>query len=314
MKRWLRKAGELLRETVELWLAKNPFQLAGALAFYTLFSMAPLLIIVITVTGVVFGEEAVQGELAAQMEEYIGARAAETVEEVVQASRPEEAGLLPTLLGVGALLFGATTVVAQLQASLNQIWDVVARPSRSGLVVFLLTRAMSLALVFLLGLVVILSFVASMALSAVIRFADEWVPISDTLVRLVDVLVSLGIATLLFALIFKVLPDVRLAFRDMWPGALLTAVLFIVGQSLISLYLTETAPASAYGAAGSLVLVLMWVYYAALILFLGVAFTRVKVRRQGGWVEPASGAVTVRTQLVDEPPERDATVARTDTG
>lgn len=308
MKEKLLRGGRILQETVELWLAKNAFQLAGALAFYTLFSLAPLLIIVITMAGVFFGEEAVQGELAAQMEEYIGARAALTVEEAVQASRIEEAGILPTLLGVGALLFGATTVFAQLQSSLNQIWDVTARPSRSGLVVFVLSRAMSLALVLLIGLVVMLSFAASVAISAVVRFADEWVPLSGPVVSAVDVATSLAIATVLFALIFKILPDVRLAIRDMWLGALLTAILFIIGQSLISLYFTEAAPASAYGAAGSLVLVLMWVYYVSLILFLGAAFTRVAVRRRLGSVEPSPGAIQVRTEFVEEPEEEEDAV------
>lgn len=311
MKRFVTDTLGLLRETLELWLEKNAFQLGGALAFYTLFSLAPLLIIVITIAGLVFGEEAVQGELSAQMEEFIGPRAAVTVEQAIQASRVEEAGLLPTILGVGLLLFGATTVFAQLQNSLNQIWDVTARPTRSGILVFLLSRALSLGLVLLIGLVALTSFAASVALSAAIRFADEWIPVHDVLVRLADVVISLAVFTLLFALIFKILPDVRLSVRDMWPGALLTGVLFMVGQSLISLYLTQAAPASAYGAAGSLVLILMWVYYVSLILFLGAAFTRVWIRRWGGPVETAPGAVHVRRQLVEEPEDlQEAPLAR----
>ena len=308
MKRHLVATGGILKETVELWLAKNAFQLAGALAFYTLFSLAPLLIIVITMAGVFFGEEAVQGELAAQMEEYIGPRAAVTVEEAVQASRIEEAGILPTLLGVGALLFGATTVFAQLQNSLNQLWGVTASPSRSGLVVFVLSRAVSLVTVLLIGLVVMLSFALSVVLAALVRHADAWIPVSGAVVALVDVVLSLAVVTVLFALIFKILPDVKLALRDMWFGALLTAILFIVGQYLISMYFTEAAPASAYGAAGSLVLVLMWVYYVSLILFLGAAFTRVAVRRRGGGVEPAPGAIQVRTEFVEDPKGEDARV------
>lgn len=300
LRRALRETGLLLKGAARLWSAKHAFQLAAALAFYTLFSMAPLLIIVITMTGVVFGEEAARGEIAAQIEELIGPQAAAAVEEAIRRSQIQEAGLLPTLLGVGLVLFGATTVFAQMQASLNQIWDVTARPSRSGIVVFLVRRLLSFGMVLVIGFLLLVSFLATTVLAATVRFAREWVPIPAGLVTTVDALASLAVATLLFAMLFKILPDVWIAWRDVWRGAFLTAVLFVLGQYMISVYLTVAGPASAYGAAGSLVMVLMWVYYSSLILFFGACFIRVLIRRRGDVILPSAAAVKVRTEIVEE--------------
>jgi membrane protein len=284
----------LLTRTVELWIGKNAFQHAGALAFYTLFSMAPLLVIVITITGIVFGEEAARGEISVRINHMIGEQGAGAVEEAVRQSRIDEAGLLPTLLGISALLFAATTVFAQMQASLNQFWGVVAKPSRSSILVFLTTRLLSLGLVLIIGFLLLTSFLISMTLQAVIRFAGDWIPVPPLASSTLDLAVSVLIAALLFGMIFKVLPDVQLRWRYMWRGAILTALLFVLGQYGISLYLTETAPGSTYGAAGSLVVVLFWVYYSALILFFGAAFTKVYTQHQGGRIVPKPTAVLVR--------------------
>jgi membrane protein len=294
----MRKALRLLIDTVQLWSDKHAFQLAAALAFYTLFSLAPLLIILITITGVFFGAEAARGEISAQIEEFIGPQAAEAVEGAVRRSRIEEAGVLPTLLGIGILIFAATTVFAQMQASLNQIWDVVAKPSRSGIAVFLMTRLLSLGLVLIIGFLLLVMFVISMGLAAVIRYAEHWIPVPTLAASVIDLTFSVVVATALFATIFRVLPDVRLTWLDTWRGALLTAVLFVAGQFLISLYLTQAAPASTYGAAGSLVVVLFWVYYSSLILFFGAAFTKVYILSRGGEVVPKAMAVKVKTEFI----------------
>jgi len=299
----VRGFGGLLQEAAELWSETRAFQAAGALAFYTLFSLAPLLIIVIAMVGVFFGEDAVRGEISARIGEYIGGEAAQAVEEAVRRSRIEEAGILPTLLGVGALLFGATTVFAQLQSSLNAIWGVVAKPSRSGVVVFLLTRLVSFGMVLVIGFLLLTSFLISVALATLMRFAQEWFRIPNLLVASADVALSLVVVTVLFGMIFKVLPDVRLRWGDVARGAILTGCLFVVGQYLISLYLTWAGPASTYGAAGSLVLILLWVYYSALIIFFGAAFIRVFVRSRGEIIPPSRGAVKVRTEIVEEPEE-----------
>ena len=295
-----RRATSLVTETVNLWLSRYAFQHAGALAFYTLFSMAPLMIILIAITGAVLGDDAASGELSGQIESMVGRDAAKTVEDAVNRSRIEESGTLGTVLGVGALLFGATTVFAQMQASLNQFWGVVAKPSRSGVVVFLMTRLISLGVVLVIGFLLLTSLAMSVGILAFIRYAEALIPIPPFLVTGVDLVLSLASATLLFALIFWILPDVQLKWRDVWRSALATAVLFVIGQFAISMYLTRTAPGSAYGAAGSLVVLLMWVYYSSLILFLGASLTRVTLERRGEPVVPKSTAVRVQLDVLED--------------
>jgi membrane protein len=226
----------------------------------------------------------------------VGAQAASAVEEAVRRSRPDEAGLLPTLLGIGALLFGATTVFAQMQSSLNQFWGVRARPARSGLLTFITVRLLSLSMVLIIGFLLLTSFVLSVAISGIVEYARDWIPVPPIVITAIDLAVSLSVTTLLFGMIFKVLPDVRLQWNDVWRGALITAVLFAIGKYLISFYLTRVAPASTYGAAGSLVLVLLWVYYSSLILFFGTCLTAVTILRRDGEVTPKKTAV--RTSIV----------------
>jgi membrane protein len=287
-----------------LWFERNAFQHAGALAFYTLFSLAPLVIIVVAIIGAVFGEEAARGQVSDQIRTLIGPQAAAAVEEAVRQSRPAEAGLWPTFVGIGALLFGATTVFAQMQASLNTFWGVMARPSRSGIVVFLKTRLLSLGLVLILGFLMLISFLISMAIVAVIQFAGTWVPVPKFIMAGVDLMLSLGVATALFATIFKMLPDVVLDWDDVWRAGAVTAALFVGGQYLISLYLTTMAPASTYGAAASLVLILLWVYYSSLIVFFGTAYSKTSIQQRGGEIVPKRTAVRVVMEVLEGTRER----------
>jgi membrane protein len=293
-----------MQSALELWLERNAFQHAGALAFYTLFSLAPLVIIVVAIIGAVFGEEAARGQVAAGIQGMIGPQAAEAVEEAVLSSRVESAGLLPTLIGVGALLFGATTVFAQMQASLNSFWGVVARPSRSGISIFVKTRLLSLGRVLVIGFLLLTSFLMSVGIVALIRFAEAWIPVPSALMVVVDIVLSLAVATALFATTFKLLPDVVLRWRDVWKAGVITAVLFVCGQYLISLYLTTMAPASTYGAAASLVLVLMWVYYSSLILFFGTAVSKMSILQRGDEVVPKRTAVRVVMQVLEGTDDR----------
>lgn len=297
---FFRRTWRVLVETVNIWLSRNAFQHAGALAFYTLFSLAPLMIILIAITGAVFGDDAARGEISAQIDELVGTRAAEAVESAVYQSRLEWGGLLATLLGIGALLFGATTVFAQMQGSLNDFWGVVAKPTRSSVLVFIKTRLVSLGLVVVVGFLLLISFVITTALAAATRYARSWVTIPAEIVTAVDVSVSLVVITVLFAMIFKILPDVYLRWQDMWRGAFITAALFVAGQSLISLYLTRTAPDSTYGAAGSLVLLLFWVYYSSLILFFGAALTRAAINVRGDHIIPTPNAVRFKMEVLEQ--------------
>ncbi len=289
---------QLLKAAAKRWLDHDAFQHAGALGFCTLFSLAPLVIILVAIVGAVYGEDAASGEISAAITELVGAQAAVAVEEAVRRSRLEEAGILPTLLGIGALLFGATTVFAQMQSSLNQLWDVRAKPTRSGLLTFVTVRLLSLSMVLIIGFLLLTSFVVSLAITGIVEYADDWIPVPPLVITAIDLAVSLSVTTLLFGMIFKVLPDIRLQWSDVWRGALITAVLFAIGKYLISLYLTHVAPASTYGAAGSLVLVLLWVYYSSLILFFGTCLTAVTILRRDGKVTPKKAAV--RTRIVIE--------------
>lgn len=299
----------VLKQTVKLWTGRRAFQHAAALSYFTLFSLAPLLIIVIAIAGAFFGEQTVRSEVTEQITGAMGPRAAEMVTQAIEQSRVQQSGLLPMILGIGALVFGATTVFGQMQSSLDQFWDVRPSPKRSGLIVFLWTRLVSFGLVIIIGFLLLVSFAAQIALGAVMEYAQERLPIPTLVVTIVNLMVSLVVATLLFAMIFKVLPDVRLQWRDTWAGALFTAVLFVVGQGLISFYLTRAAPASTYGAAGALVLILLWVYYSALILFLGAAFTRAYVRSRGAIIPPKRTAVKVRTEVIEGDDDRGRMVA-----
>nr|AQQ74485.1 hypothetical protein [uncultured bacterium] len=282
------------------WIERDAFEHAGALAFCTLFSLAPLMIIVVTIVGVVFGEDAASGRISAAISDLIGAQAASAVEGAVQRSRLEESGIIPTLLGIGALVFGATTVFAQMQSALNKFWGVRAKPTRSGILTFITVRLLSLSMVLIIGFLMLTSFVLSLAITGIIEYAKDWIPIPGFAVAGIDLAVSLGVTTVLFGMLFKILPDVRIRWADVWRGAFFTALLFAMGKYLISLYLTHVAPASTYGAAGSLVLVLMWVYYSSLILFFGTCLTIATILVRGGEVVPKKTAVRASVVLDED--------------
>jgi membrane protein len=284
----------LIGEAAKVWFERNAFQHASALAFYTLFSLAPLMIILVAIVGTLYGEEAASGEIYAQISHLLGNQAAAAVEDAVRRSRPAEAGFLPTLLGLGALLFGATTVFAQMQSSLNQFWGVRPKPERSGILSFFIVRLLSLGLVLILGFLLLVSFAISIAIAGVIEYAGHWIVVPSLLVAAVDLALSVLVATAVFSLLFKILPDVRLEWSDVWRGALFTAILFVAGQYLITMYLTRVAPESTYGAAGALVLVLLWVYFSSLILYFGTAMTKVAIVHRDGVVVPTVAAVRER--------------------
>jgi membrane protein len=283
-----------------LWLERNAFVHAGSLAFYTLFSMAPIVIITVAVAGILFGEDAARGEVVAQLQGFVGPEGARAVENAVARSRVEVAGIIPTLAGLAALVLGATTVFAQMQISLNSIWGVAAKPQKSGIVVFVKNRVLSLAVVLAIGFTLLVSLVLSVALTAVIQYAESWISLPATVLTGAELALSFVVITLLFAVIFKILPDVYIAWQDVWTGAAITAALFLAGRHLIARYLAYTAPASTYGAAGALVLVLLWVYYSSLILFFGAAFTKARTLASGKQVVPGRMAVRVRREIVEQ--------------
>ena len=289
----------VLRRSVALWLERNAFSYAGSLAFYTLFSLAPTVIIAVTVIGVVLGEEAAQGQIFAQLQGTMGPEAATAIEHAVAQSRIQESGLLPTLLGFAALAVGATTVFGQMQFSLNTIWGVAARPSSNSLWIFVKNRMLSLTIVLAIGFILLVSVGLGVFVRAALKAADDVLPYVSLLTRGVELLVSIGVIAALFATIFKVLPDVVLRWRDVIVGAVVTALLFSIGRTGIALYLAYNATASTYGAAGSVVVVLLWVYYSSLILLFGAAFTRCHFEARGKTLKPRNSAVLVRRELVE---------------
>lgn len=295
---WLR----VLRRALGYWLDANAFVFAAALAFFTVFSIAPVMIIAVAIVGLVFGEVAATGRIAMQLEETLGAQAAEAVQTAVASSQIDHSGLLPTLLGVAAMIFGATTVFAQMQISLNAIWGVAPRPSRSSILLFIVARVLSLTMVLVIGFVLLVSLVLTMGVRALIAFGADWLWIPGFMLVGLESLIGLALVSALFAAIFRVLPDVQLAWRDVLPGAIVTALLFSVGRLGIAFYLANTATATTYGAAGSLAVLLIWVNYSALILLFGAALTRAHTEARGVRIVPRATAVCVHRALIEAPP------------
>lgn len=265
-----------------------------------MFSIAPVVILAVQVIGLVMSTDAAMQQIMSLLEDNVGAEAAQAVAEAVARTRITDGGLLPTIIGVGAMLVGATTVFAQMQRSLNNIWDIAPRPSRNTVFALIKNRLLSLTVVLSIGFVMMVSLLLSVITQALMVFAQEWLPVPGVLMVAVETLVSITVITLLFATIFKVLPDAILSWRDVLLGALVTALLFILGRFLIALYLSHTATASTYGAAGSLVLLLLWVYYSSLILLFGAAVTRARAEARNSTVRPRATAVRVRRILEDQ--------------
>jgi membrane protein len=291
---------KIAKESVTKFLEEDsPFQLSAALSFYTVLSLSPLVLIVVAAAGLVWGEQPVRSELLNQIRGLIGHAGAETVRTVLESTSLERQSVGSMTIGVITLLFGATTVFAQLQSSLNQIWGVqtaaVTTVTRRGLLWSLIrTRLLSLALILVVGFLLLVSLVVSATLAALQGYLSRTFPGGGTLWQVLNFLVSLLVISVLIALVYRVLPDVRLDWPDVWVGAATTSLLFGVGKSLIGLYLGHASIGSSYGAAGSLVVFLVWVYYSSLIMFFGAEITFVYAQHRRRRVRPAEHAVVAR--------------------
>lgn len=303
VRHWL----SILAAAFRHWLDSQAFIYAAALAFFTVFSIAPILVVVVALVGLVIGERAVQGELFTQLEETLGSEAAGVVQTAVVNSQIDQSGFIPALVGIVATIIGATTVFAQMQQSLNQIWGVAPRPKRNNLWALLKSRLLSLTIILAIGFIMMVSLLLSVVLRSVMAFAEEWLPVPAWAMVGMEWGLSLLVITLLFAAMFKILPDVLLAWRDVLLGAFITALLFTIGRSFISVYLAYTATASAYGAAGSLALLLLWVNYSSMILLFGAAFTRAHLEGRGKPIRPKNVAVCVHRELIIDPPPNEQT-------
>ncbi len=289
------------RETLDRFLEDRCPRMAAGVAYFTLFSLPALLLILLAVIGAIFGDREVESRLIDQIAALIGDTGAAAVEAMVSNVASDSRGPLAGALGAIVLLFGATGAFAHLQMALNDAWEVAPDPAKGWMRSFLVKRLLSLGMVLAIGFLLLVSLVVSTALAAFGEWISAWLPhwVSSGLLMASNAALSFALVTLLFAAIFKVLPDARIAWRDVWVGAVLTALLFGVGKSVIGLYLGRSDLGSTYGAAGSLVVLLVWIYYASLVLLLGAEVTQVWARRVGSEIVPEEGAVRVVRQRGD---------------
>ncbi len=290
----------LSRQALSSWQNDYAPSMGAALAYYTVFSVAPLLLIVISVAGLVFGEEAARGEIFAQLSGLMGAQGALAVQGMLEAVNKPTEGLIATVIGIVLLVVGATTVFGELQDAMDRIWRAPALDKSGGVMGILRVRLLSFSMIMGIGFLLMVSLVASAALAALGKW---WSPVFGgwaTLAQAVNFIFSFAMVTIVFAMIYKLMPRVRVQWRDVWVGAGVTALLFTIGKHLIGLYIGKSSVASGYGAAGSLVVVLVWVYYSAQIFLLGAEFTWVYAHSYGSLKsEPLPDAA-------DTSPTRDA--------
>ncbi len=281
----LRKIGRLFPETFKEWQADKAPLIAAALAYYTVFSISPLLVIAIAIAGTVFGDQTAQKEITDQLVALVGQ---DGVKPILQAlnniSQPKIRGFA-SLISIAILILGASGIFAQLQDALNTVWKVKPQPGQ-GVMLFLRKRLLSFLMVLAIGFLLILSLVLSAVVATLSRYRTDFLPGSSILRENLDFIVSFGLITFLFCLMFKYVPDVKIAWKDVFIGSIITALLFLFGKYLLGLYLSKGSLGSAYGAAGSLIVFLAWVYYSAQIILFGAEFTHVYTRMYGSKVRP----------------------------
>ena len=269
----------LFKETFTEFGEDKAPRLGAALAYYTIFSIGPLLLIAVAMAGLFFGQEAAQGRISGELDKVFGSQMSQAMEKMIQAANKPKSGTLATIVGVFTLILGASGVFGQLKDALNTIWNVEKKKT-AGITGFVKERFLSMAMVFGIGFLLLVTLVLDATISAVGDRLAQYVG-GEAVMHAIQLTVSFAVVTVLFAAIFRILPDLRIAWKDVWLGAVITSVLFVLGKFGLGLYLGKAAVGSTYGAAGSLVILLVWVYWSAQILFLGAEFTQVYARRYG---------------------------------
>jgi membrane protein len=291
---YIKVAFALLKETFSAWNTHEAPRLGAALAFYTILSLSPLVIIVVALAGLIFSRSTAQAHILSQVQGMIGSEGAKAVAAMLANAQRPAAGVLGSVVGILSLLFGASGVFTELRSALNLIWEVKAEQT-SGVLALLRERFFSFGMVLSIGFLLLVSLVVSTVLAAVGKFFGGLLPIPSAVLAVVNFLVSyIGVAVL-FGLIFRFVPEAKVRWRNVWPGALMTAMFFTVGKTLIGLYLGKTGVGSPYGAAGSVIVVIVWVYYSAQIFFFGAEFTHAYAEHQMSAISNDSGAVNSRT-------------------
>lgn len=277
---------EFVKAVFEKFSDDKAPKLGASLAFYTIFSLSPLLMIVISIAGLLFGENAARGEIVGQIQDLIGNEGAQVVQTALKNTNNAETGIISLVISFVTLAVGSTVVFIELQDSLNMIWKVKPKPGRNFIKGLLADRFQSFALVIASGFLLLVSLIVSAAISALSNFLQGKINLPFDLMQIINLVLSIGILFVMFGLIFKVLPDVLISWKDVWIGSLVTAGLFSLGKYFIGLYLGSNTLGSTYGAAGSLVVLLLWVYYSSQILFLGAEFTQVYANKYGSGIKP----------------------------
>jgi membrane protein len=300
-----RDFASLLMESAGAWMEDNALRLSAALAFYSVFSLAPLLVIAVSIAALIFSEQTVRDQISAQLEALAGPRAADALEALlVTTAAQKRTGTFAAIAGIAVMVFGASGVFGELKDALNTIWGVVVKPGRT-LLRLIRDRFLSFSMVLSVGFLLLVSLLLSAILTALSKYVNWLLPLPVFVWRTLDFLGSLGVITVLFAMIFKILPNVRIDWRDVWIGAAVTSLLFVLGKFLIGFYLGASSVASAYGAAASVIIVLLWVYYSACILLFGAEFTKAYACKFGSGIIPNHRAMlwsdAVRAQLLSEP-------------
>lgn len=286
---------QLARDTVNDWLEDSALRLSAALAYYAVFSIAPLLVICLSIAGLVLGPEAVRGELDNQMAGYVGKEAATALQSMVESASKPSQGWLGAVTGFLTLMLGASGVFGQLKDALNTIWEV--RPKKgAGVMGFLRARLLNFGMVLVIGFLLLVSLLLTTAIAGLNNYLDAILQLPVFIWATISFVTSFSVVTVLFALIFKVLPDVEVRWSDVWIGAVVTAALFEIGKFGLSFYLGAESTASSYGAAAAVVLLLLWVYYTSCILFLGAEFTQVYARSRGHRIKPSENAEPVTAE------------------
>lgn len=281
---------DVLKQTFKEWNDSNASKDSASLAYYAIFSIPGLLIIIIWIAGYFLGEEAIRGQISSQINGVMGEESAKSIEEMIASGLIDKQNIFMKIVGVFSLIFGATTIFFQLQKSLNSLWDVEAAPKKA-IMKFFLDRANSLGMILVIGFLLMITMLLSSVISLLNNFITTHLGLETyILMELVNYVVGFAIVVLLFAFMFKVLPDVQISWKSVWSGAILTAVLFTFGKFLLSIYFAELKPTSAFGKAGTIILIMMWINYSCMLIFFGAEFTKVFSQKKGYAIQPSKHA------------------------
>lgn len=295
-KKWIKRVWESLKDAFSGFSDHKVPKLSASLAYYTVFSLGPLLIVIIFLCSIFLGREAVEGSIYGQIEGFVGADAAKQIEEIIKNASISGKGGLAATIGIITLLVGATSIFGEIQDSINTVWGLKAKP-KLGITKLLVSRLLSFGLIAALGFLLLVSLAVTSVVEGLgNRLKAAFPDVAVIFFYIINLVLTLGVVTVLFAIIFKVLPDAKIKWRNVWAGAIATALLFMLGKFAISFYIGKSNVGSTYGAAGSLVILLLWIYYSSIILYFGAVFTKAYALKQGVAIEPNEYAVTVQEE------------------